>query len=81
MKREVLGTNVALKSNNGHFVKNAKVVQLDEVEESFSVEVDEGETATLETENHGTVTFKEDVTIFHQDALNPFTNMVSKRLD
>lgn len=74
--------NVATKSTNGHFVKEAKqVVMISEKEESFNVFVGPSREAVLQSENHGDITIKEDCTVLHQDQYNPFSEIVLKRLD
>ena len=81
MKTLSNGVNVAPRSSSGHFVKKAQVVNLDETQEIYSCNVDEGETATLETSNHGEITLKEDFTVFTQNAYNPFSKEITKQLD
>jgi len=72
--------NVAPSSTEGHFVKGAKrVVNLDTINETFLVEVDE--TTILETKNHTSLEIKEDSLITCQVVYNPFSNMYSKSRD
>lgn len=76
------GTNVALKSSNGHFVRGAeKVIMMDEKEEAFDVKCKEGKSAFLVTQNHGAFVMDEDFSVFNQKALNPFTEEVFNRID
>lgn len=72
--------NVAPSSTEGHFIKGAKkVVNLDNINEIFLVEVDES--TILETKNHTSLEIKEDCLITCQVVYNPFSNMYSKSRD
>lgn len=70
--------NVAPSSTEGHFVKGAnKVVNLDEVNETFLVDGP----ATLETKNHTSLEMKESCLITCQVIYNPFSKMFTKSRD
>ena len=70
--------SVAPTSTHGHFVNGAKkVINLDEVNETFLVE---GE-SVLETSNHTTLCMPEDCLITCQNVYNPFTEMYAKSRD
>jgi hypothetical protein len=69
---------VAPSSTHGHFVKGAKkVINLDEVNETFLVEG----ASVLETSNHTTLEMSEDCLITCQTVYNPFTEMYNKSED
>lgn len=70
--------SVAPSSTHGHYVKGAKkVVNLDEVNETFYVE---GE-SLLETSNHTSLEMPEKCLITCQVVYNPFTEMFNKSKD
>lgn len=70
--------NVAPKSTQGHFVKDAKqVVCLDEVTEAFFVD---GK-ATLETVNHQTLPMEENCLVMPQQVYNPYTKALERSKD
>ncbi len=70
--------NVAPSSNEGHFVEGAvKVVQLDDVTESFYVE---GKSA-LTTKNHTTLKQEENCLVSCQVVYNPFHKMLERAKD
>lgn len=78
METAIKKVNVSPSSNEGHFVKGAtKVVDLDEVTESFYVE---GE-SELVTKNHTTLQQKESCLINCQVVYNPFEQMFEKSKD
>ena len=69
---------VAQSSSHGHYVKGAKkVINLDEVNETFLVEG----SSVLETSNHTTLVMPEDCLITCQTVYNPFTEMYDKSRD
>lgn len=73
-------TNIAPSSTEGHHVKGAKkVVNLDKINETFFVEVEEG--AILETKNHTSLEIKESCLITCQVVYNPFSKMYNKSID
>lgn len=72
------GVNVAPSSTSGHYVKNArKVVEIDNVNESFFVE---GE-SELVTKNHTSLTSDSDTLITTQKVYNPFSKKFEKAKD
>lgn len=78
MKQLLERVNVAPTSDSGHFVEEAlKVVNLDEVTESFLVE---GK-SKLTTKNHTTLVMEEDCLINCQVVYNPFEKMYEKSKD
>jgi len=71
-------TNVAPSSTEGHFVTKAKkVVNLDNVNETFHVEG----ASQLETKNHTTLEMKESCLITCQTVYDPFKNAFVKSKD
>lgn len=69
---------VAPSSTHGHYVKGAKkVVNLDEVNETFYVEG----ASVLETDNHTSLDMPEQCLITCQTVYNPFTEMFNKSKD
>ncbi len=69
---------VAPSSSHGHYVKGAKkVINLDEVNETFLVEG----ASVLETSNHTTLEMPEDCLITCQTVYNPFSKMYQKSKD
>lgn len=78
MRQLLERVNVAPTSDSGHFVEEAlKVVNLDEVTESFLVE---GK-SKLTTKNHTTLVMEEDCLINCQVVYNPFAKMYEKSKD
>ena len=69
--------NVAPSSDEGHFIKGAEVIKLDEVNETFHVKGP----AILETKNHTTLKIKEACLITCQMVYNPFKGMFEKSHD
>lgn len=70
--------NVAPSSTEGHFVEKAKkVVNLDQINETFLVE---GE-SKLVTKNHTTLDMKETCLITCQQVFDPFKNTFVKARD
>lgn len=70
--------NVAPSSTEGHFVKEAhKVINLDEVNETFLVEG----SSKLVTKNHTTLNMDEDCMITCQTVYNPFLEAFEKSRD
>jgi pimeloyl-CoA synthetase len=70
--------NVAPSSDEGHFIKGAeKVVNLDEINETFFVE---GK-SKLETKNHTTLEIEDSCLITCQQVVNPFTGLFEKVRD
>lgn len=77
-QQAVRSVNVAPSSTEGHFVAGArKVVNLDEVTESFFVE---GK-SQLTTKNHTTLNMDEDCLVNCQQVYNPFTKMMERSRD
>lgn len=75
---QALRVNVAPTSDSGHFVEQAiKVVDLDEVTESFFVEG----SSRLTTKNHTTLEMKDDCLVNCQQVYNPFTRMMERSRD
>jgi hypothetical protein len=69
---------VAPSSSHGHYVKGAKkVINLDEVNETFLVEG----ASVLESSNHTTLEMPEDCLITCQTVYNPFSKMYQKSKD
>ena len=78
MKAETIErVNVAPSSTEGHFVKGAPVVKLDEINEIFHVK---GK-AVLETKNHTTLEIDEECLITCQNVFNPFSKMYENSND
>lgn len=76
--QETLRVNIAPTSDNGHFVEKAKkVINLDDVTETFFVE---GE-SQLTTKNHTTLDMKDDCLINCQVVYNPFAKMYERSRD
>lgn len=70
--------SVAPSSTHGHYVKGAKkVVNLDQVNETFLVEG----ASVLETTNHTTLEMPSDCLITCQTVYNPFSEMYNKSQD
>lgn len=69
--------NVSPSSSEGHFVKGAEVVNLDEINETFHVKG----RAVLETKNHTTLEMEEECLITCQTVYNPFSKMYEKSRD
>lgn len=77
MKTET-GFNVAPSSTEGHFVKKTnKVINLDDVTESYFVEGPN----EMVTKNHTTLNTEEDCLITCQVVYNPFSKMLEKSKD
>ena len=76
METEVL-TNVAKQSTEGHFVKNAKVVCINEIREAHFVEGD----ATLVSKNHQTIPLESNCLIMPQQVYNPFEKKLRRSQD
>lgn len=79
MKTEAIKrVNVAPSSDEGHFVEKArKVVNMDDVTESFFVE---GE-SVLTTKNHTTLKMQDDCLVNCQMVYNPFAKMYERSRD
>lgn len=77
MTTEVKRVNVAPSSTEGHFVKGAEVVNLDNINETFHVK---GK-AVLETTNHTTLKMEDECLITCQVVYNPFAKMYEKSRD
>lgn len=76
--KDTLRVNVAPTSDSGHYVEKAKkVVQLDDVTESFFVQ---GE-SVLTTKNHTTLKMKDDCLVNCQVVYNPFEKMYERSKD
>lgn len=70
--------NVAPSSTSGHFIENArKVVNLDEVNETFFVE---GKSQMV-TKNHTTLNVYSDCLVTCQTVYNPFEKMYTRAAD
>lgn len=69
--------NVAPSSDEGHFIKGAEVVNLDEINETFHVKG----RAILETKNHTSLEIEEECLITCQTVFNPFSKMYEKSRD
>lgn len=70
--------NIAPSSDSGHYVEKAKkVVNLDEVTESFFVEG----SSVLTTKNHTTLEMKDDCLINCQVVYDPFAKMYERSKD
>jgi len=70
--------NVAPSSTSGHFVEKAKkVVNLDNVQETFFIEGD----SILTTKNHTTLEMKGSCLITTQKVYNPLTKMLEQSKD
>jgi len=70
--------NVAPSSTEGHFVEKAKkVVNLDDINETFLVEGG----GVLTTKNHTTLEIKDDCLITCQTVYNPFLKAFEKSRD
>lgn len=77
-KQTIERVNVALSSNEGHFITKAKkVVNLDNVNETFLVE---GE-SELTTKNHTDLKIEETCLITCQTVYNPFMKIFEKSRD
>lgn len=75
---ELQGVNVAPSSTSGHYIQEAiKVVNLDEVKESFFIE---GK-SRLVTKNHTTLNIQDSCMITTQVVYNPFSQMFEKSKD
>lgn len=70
-------TNVAPKSTKGHYVKGAKVINLDETIEAFYVAGD----ATLVTENHQTLPLQKNCLVMPQQVYNHYSKMLERSKD
>jgi len=78
MEQTATRVNVAPTSDSGHYVNGARrVVNLDEVTESFFVE---GK-SQLTTKNHTTLAMNEDCLVNCQVVYNPFTKMMERSRD
>ena len=78
MKETIKRVNVAPSSDEGHYAVGAdKVVDLDEVTESFLVR---GK-SSLETKNHTTLEMDEDCLVHCQVVYNPLSKMLEKSKD
>lgn len=78
METQVKQINVAPSSTEGHFVQEAKkVINLDNVNETFSVE---GK-SKLVTKNHTTLNMEEDCLITCQVVYDPFKESFNKSHD
>jgi hypothetical protein len=78
METQLKGVNVAPSSTSGHYIKKAKkVVNLDNVKETFFVE---GE-SELVTKNHTTLHQKQSCLITTQQVYNPFAKMFERSKD
>ncbi|MCF3107289.1 hypothetical protein LL912_00720 [Niabella sp. CC-SYL272] len=78
METTIQRMNVAPSSVEGHFVENAKkIVNLDEVNETFYVE---GK-SRLVTKNHTTLEMNDDCLITCQTVYDPFKNEFTKSRD
>ena len=75
---ELQGVNVAPSSTSGHYIQEAiKVVNLDEVKESFFIE---GK-SRLVTKNHTTLNIQDSCMITTQVVYNPFLQMFENSKD
>lgn len=75
---ELQGVNVAPSSTSGHYIQEAiKVVNLDEVKESFFIE---GK-SRLVTKNHTTLNIQDSCMITTQVVYNPFSQLFEKSKD
>lgn len=77
MKTDVKETNVAPSSSEGHYIKGAEVVNLDQVNETYHVKG----AARLITKNHTTLELNEECLITCQNVYNPFSKMFEKSKD
>ena len=78
MSNVLTGLNIAPSSDSGHFVQGrTKVVNLDEVNETFLVEGD----SVLTTKNHTDLKLSGPCLITCQQVLNPFTGLYEKSQD
>ncbi len=76
----MLKANIAPSSTHGHFLQNAKnVVNLDEINETFLVEV-EGETEMV-SENHLDLPVNEDCLVICQKTFNGFSALYERSQD
>jgi len=76
--KQLKGVNVAPSSTSGHYVQGAnKVVNLDEVKETFFVD---GK-SELVTKNHTTLKQQKSCLITTQVVYNPFAKMFEKSRD
>ena len=72
------GVNIAPSSDSGHFIQDArKVVNLDEVNETFFVE---GKSKMV-TKNHTTLNINTDCLVTCQVVYDPFAKMYEKSKD
>lgn len=72
------GVNIAPSSDNGHFIQKArKVVNLDEVNETFKVEGG----SVMTTKNHTDLKTDEDCLVTCQTVYDPFTGAFNKSKD
>jgi hypothetical protein len=72
------GVNVAPSSTSGHFIQKArKVVNLDNIKETFFVEGN----SEMVTKNHTTLKQNTDCLITTQQVYNPFSKMFEKSKD
>lgn len=70
--------NIAPSSSHGHFIEGAqKVVNLDEVNETFWVEGP----SVMTTANHTTLEIEESCLVTCQQVFNPFNEMFEKSRD
>lgn len=76
-KMKELKVNVAPTSEEGHFIHNAKVVNLDEVTETFEV-IGKSE---LRTKNHTTLIRDEDCIVTCQVVFNSKLNRLERAKD
>lgn len=77
MTETITGVNVAPSSTSGHYIQKAnKVVNLDEINETFFVEGDN----ELVTKNHTTLE-RSSCLITTQVVFNPFSKMFEKSID
>lgn len=72
------GINIAPSSNEGHFIhKSKKVVNLDEVNETFLVQGG----STMTTKNHTDLKTEEDCLVTCQTVYEPFKGVFQKSKD
>jgi len=80
MQNQANVINVAPSSTHGHFVKKAKkVVDLDSINETFLVEVNEE--ATMVSENHLELPVNEDCLVVCQKTFNGFSALYEQSRD